>query len=58
LLGSVVGALSKVTDAASKRLTLLALDKDFLNVRIQRKELLASTSSHILSTEKNTAKVS
>jgi hypothetical protein len=61
LLGSIVGgaagALSKVTYAASKSLATLTLDKDYLNVRIQRKELLASTSSHILSTGKSTAKV-
>ena len=61
LLGSIVGGaagvLSKVTDAASKGLATLTLDKDYQNVRIQRKELRAPTSSHILSSGKNTAKV-
>jgi vacuolar protein sorting-associated protein 13A/C len=61
LLGSVVGgaagALSKVTETASKGLATLTLDKDYQNARIQRKEIQSQTSSEIASTGKNAIKV-
>ncbi|CAF3768117.1 unnamed protein product [Adineta steineri] len=60
LVGSVVsstaGALSKVTDAASKSLATLTLDKDYQNVKMQRRELLTPHTFHIVSSGKNTAK--
>jgi hypothetical protein len=57
VVGSAAGALSKVTNAASNSLATITLDKDYQNVRIQRKELLSSTSSHIVSSGRSTAKV-
>ncbi|CAF4266353.1 unnamed protein product, partial [Rotaria sordida] len=51
LLGSVVGgaasAVSKVTEAASKGLATLTLDKDYQNTRIQRKEYQSQATSDI-----------
>ena len=61
LVGSVVGgaagALSKVTEATSKGLATLTLDKDYQNARIQRKEIQSQTTSEIVSSGKNVIKV-
>ena len=57
VVGGTAGALSKVTDAASKGLATLTLDQNYQNLRIQRKELGVPTGSNLLSTGKHTAKV-
>jgi hypothetical protein len=61
LVGSVVGgaadAISKVTEATSKGLATLTLDKDYQNARIQRKEIQSQTTSEIVSSGKNAMKV-
>ncbi|CAF3075734.1 unnamed protein product, partial [Rotaria sp. Silwood2] len=60
LLGSVVGgaagAVSKVTEAASKGLATLTLDKDYQNARIQRKEYQSQATSDIVASGKNAIK--
>ncbi|CAF1398617.1 unnamed protein product [Adineta ricciae] len=56
VIGGTAGALSKVTDAASKSLATLTFDKEYKNIRIKRKELDGTTSSHILSSGKHTAR--
>ena len=58
VIGGTAGALSKVTDAASKSLATLTFDKEYKTIRIKRKELDGTTSSHILSSGKHTARVS
>ncbi|CAF1457744.1 unnamed protein product, partial [Rotaria sp. Silwood1] len=60
LLGSVVGgtagAVSKVTEATSKGLATLTLDKDYQNARIQRKEYQSQATSDIVASGKNAIK--
>jgi len=60
-VGSIVvgaaGALSKVTEATSKGLATITLDKDYQNARIQRKEIQAETTPEIVSSGKNVIKV-
>ena len=61
LLGSVIGgaagALSKVTQTASKGLATLTLDDNYQNARIQRKELQSQTTPELVASGKNTIKV-
>jgi hypothetical protein len=61
LVGSVVGgaagAISKITGAASKGLASITLDKQYQNIRIQRKEIQSETTPEIVSSGKNVIKV-
>ncbi|CAF0900458.1 unnamed protein product [Adineta steineri] len=56
VVGGAAGALSKVTQATSKGLATLTLDKDYQNARIQRKEIQAETTPEIVSSGKNALK--
>ena len=57
VIGGAAGAVAKVTGTASKGLATLTLDKDYQNLRIQRKELSSQSTSDLASTGKNTLKV-
>ena len=57
-VGGAAGAFSKITGVLGKGLATLTLDKDYQNARIQRKEIQAQTTSEIVSSGKNTIKVS
>ncbi len=63
LVGSVVGgaagAISKITGAASKGLASITLDKNYQNIRIQRKEIQSETktTTELASSGKNALKV-
>jgi len=63
LVGSVVGgtagAMSKITGAASKGLASITLDKNYQNIRIQRKEIQpqTKTTTEFVSSGKNALKV-
>ncbi|UJR24151.1 hypothetical protein I4U23_027117 [Adineta vaga] len=56
VVGGAAGALSKVTEAASKGLATMTLDKDYQTARIQRKEIQAETQPEIVSSGKNALK--
>ena len=60
VVGGAAGALAKVSSSASKGLATLTLDKDYQNIRIQRKELIPQSKSttDLLAAGKNTGKVS
>ena len=60
VVGGAAGALAKVSSSASKGLATLTLDKDYQNIRIQRKELIpqAKSTTDLLAAGKNTGKVS
>ncbi|CAF1457697.1 unnamed protein product, partial [Rotaria sp. Silwood1] len=56
VVGGTAGAVSKVTEATSKGLATLTLDKDYQNARIQRKEYQSQATSDIVASGKNAIK--